>query len=495
MENKFDKEIEDIGWEKMQALLDKEKPIVGFVPPQSGLQLDEAFAPYESQNLGKSGLLRKRWALVALLFLSLAGCSVWSYYFFKIKLENQQAIVLNNASAIENDGQNLTQNNSPVIASDTKKMMEIQELKKGKNNDLTKWSNSKNANLEKQNKLQNIDNQLIIKNNNPNLKTQNVNNNKEISAILIENKDKIVEEKLTNGLNPLNALNRDNKTQNQEEKFVEKNALENAEIIEARLPFETLNPLVFEPIIDAVSSIEGRPSPSINLKENTQKMLQKWQFGFTLGAHTEGVNRFDGYQVGLILRKNLTQKWAFSTGLNYRKSSTKSRKNASFLAADKANASSSVTTPSSSFNLSKVMEVRLKDMQYLELPLMFDHLVNKRLFVSGGIKMSYLLSKNWIKIDTTNANLYVITYSNQSTKASSSSSNLYDKSSSNFVNNSLDFAILGGINYRISRHFDVSVRYDFGLKNIFKQNNVSVYNRYLGLNVNYYFNYPLSFQF
>ena len=34
MENKFDKEIEDLGWEKMQALLDKEKPVVGIIPPQ-----------------------------------------------------------------------------------------------------------------------------------------------------------------------------------------------------------------------------------------------------------------------------------------------------------------------------------------------------------------------------------------------------------------------------------------------------------------------------
>ena len=494
MENKFDKEIEDLGWEKMQTLLDKEKPVVGFIPPQ-----------YIDQKSGKNDSLRKRWALMALLFLSLAGCGVWSYHFFKIKPENQPAIALNNAVTIENNGQNLIQNNSPVIANggrqvienDTKKMTTSEEIKKGKNDDLTKWSNSKNANLEKQNmhnnfidekinKLQNADNQLIVKNINPNSITQNLNFNKENKGVLIENKEQIIDKKLTNGSNASNAVISNDKTQNNEEKFVEKNALENTYKIGERLTLETLNPLIFEALKDSVASISERHT-IVNLKENVSKMLKKWQLGLTLGAHTEGVSSLDGYQIGLILNKNLTRKWAFSTGLNYRKASIKSRQNASFLTAEKASASASVTTPASSFNLTKVVEVRLKDMQYLELPIIFDHLVNKRLSVFGGIKMSYLISKNWVKIDTTTANLYVITYGNVSQKVDKSASSFLDRASSYPINNSLDFAVLGGINYRISRHFDVSMRYDFGLKNILKQNNAAVYNRYLGLNLNYYF--------
>ena len=426
MENKFDKEIEDLGWEKMQALLDKEKPVVGIVPPQ-----------YIDQKLGKNGSSRKRWALMALLFLSLIGGGVWSYNFFKIKTENQQAVASNNACAIENNRQNLTQNNIPDRPIDKRKIIASEAKEKGNNVNLTKWSNSKNTNLEKQNTpnnfidekeniLQNTDNQLIVKNNDPYLVTQNLDS-------------------------------------------------------------ESLNSLSFEPLIDTVLSIDERLNPIINLKENASKMLQKWQFGLTLGINTEGVQRVNGYQMGLILRKNLNQKWAFSTGLNYRKLSTESKDNASFLAAEKANASSIVTLPSSNFNLLKVVEVRLKDMQYLEMPIIFDHLVNKRLSVFGGMKMSYLLSKNWVKIDTTTANLYVITYGNVSQKVDKSTSSVSDKSSSYSVNNSLDFAVLGGINYRISRHFDVSMRYDFGLKNILKQNNAAVYNRYLGLNLNYYF--------
>ena len=495
MENKFDKEIEDLGWEKMLALLDKEKPVVGIIPPQ-----------YIDQKLAINGSSRKRWALMALLFLSLAGCGVWSYHFFKIKPENQPAIALNNAVTIENNGQNLIQNNSPVIANggrqvienDTKKMTTSEEIKKGKNNNLTKWSNSKNANLEKQNmhnnfidekgnKIQGADNQLIVKNINPNSITQNLNFNKENKGVLIENKEQIIDKKLTNGSNASNAVISDDKTQNNEEKFFEKNATENTDKIEERLTFEALNSLVFEPLIDTVSSISERVSLIINLKENTSKILQKWQLGLTLGVNTEGVQSLDGYQMGLVLRKNLTQKWAISTGLNYRKSSIKSKGNVSFLAADKANASSSVTTPSSNFNLLKVVEVRLKDMQYLEMPIIFDHLVNRRLSVFGGVKMSYLLSKNWVKIDTTTANLYVITYGNVSQKVDKSASSFLDRASSYPINNSLDFAVLGGINYRISRHFDVSVRYDFGLKNILNRNNAAVYNRYMGLNLNCYF--------
>ena len=147
----------------------------------------------------------------------------------------------------------------------------------------------------------------------------------------------------------------------------------------------------------------------------------------------------------------------------------------------------SSTLPSSSFYLSKVVEVRLKDMQHLELPIMMNYGINSRFSVFSGVKMSYLLSKNWFNIDTTNANLYVISYSNQSNKIAGSTTNSYDKTAPNSLNNSLDFAILGGMKYRISRRFDVSVRYDFGLKNILKQNNASVYNRYLGLNASYYF--------
>lgn len=487
MENKFDKEIEDLGWEKMQALLDKEKPVVGIVPPQ-----------YIDQKSGKNATLRKRWALMALLFLSLVGCGIGSYYFFKIKPKNQPAIVIDNAVAIEKNSQNLTQNNTPERANDTKKIIENEVQRKGKNDNLTKWSNSKNTNLkkqntpnnfidEKQNKIHSADNQLIVKNINPVSVTQNIDSDKEFQGILIENEEQIIDKKLTNGSNALNAVISDDKTQNNEEKFVKKNALENTDKIEERLTFEALNSLVFEPLIDTVSSISERVSPIINLKENASKMLKKWQLGLTLGVNTEGVQSLDGYQMGLVLRKNLTQKWAFSTGLNYRKSSIKSKGNVSFLAADKANASTGVTTPTTSFNLSKVVEVRLKDMKYLELPMMFDHLVNNRFSIFGGLKMSYLLSKNWVKIDTTHANLYIITSGSVSKKVYNSTSSLSDKSSSYSINNSLDFAILGGINYRMSRHFDVSVRYDFGLKNILNRNNASVYNRYLGLNVNYYF--------
>ena len=410
MKNKFDKEIEDLGWEKMQDLLNKEKPVIGIIPPHLSLR------EYSDQKSGKNGSLRKRWALSALLFLSLAVCGVWSYYFFNIKPETQKSIAIDSALKMEKNNTNLSE-----------KGVNTEGVKYG----LTKLSNSQNSNLNKQNK--------------PNY----FNDNKEIKSNI-------------------------------------KNAPVNAEKIEEKLLFEAIHPLDLEALSDSVSSISEKHHPIINLKENTRKMLQKWQLGLTLGAHTEGVTRMDGYQIGLVLNKKLTQKWAFSTGLNYRKASTKSRENASFLTAEKANSSASVTTPSSSFNLSKVVEVRLKNMKYLEMPIVFDHLVNNRLSVFGGLKMSYLLSKNWINIDTSNANLYIISYSNQSGKKSSSSANAYDISSSNSVNSSLDFAILGGINYRISRHFDVSVRYDFGLKNILKQNNASVYNRYLGLSINYY---------
>ena len=477
MENNFDKEIEDLGWEKMQALLDKEKPVVGIIPPQ-----------YESQKSVRNGSLLKHWALVTLLFLSLAVCGVWFYHSLKNKPLIQESVAMENTTAAEKKAPNLTQNNPIVIASGARQ--------ERKNNDLTKWLNSKNRNLEKQhrlnnsvhekeNKLQNIDNQLIVKNNNPISITQNLDFGKEITVNLNDNKEPIRDKKLTNESNALNAVKTEDKTRNHDENFLEKYVAENAEKIGDRQFFEAINPLVLEASIDSVASIFER-YPIIILKENAHKMLQKWQFGLTLGIHTEGVQHFDGYQLGLIMGKNLNRKWAFSTGINYRKATALSRANSSLLAATADKSNIGVSTPSASFNLSKVVEVRLKNMQYVELPIVFDRLVNKRISISSGLKLSYLVSQNWRTIDTTNAHIYVISYGNQSNTSQAYSLN--DKSFlSNLTTNSLDFAVLGGINYRISRHFDASVRYDFGLKNILKKNNASVYNRYLGLNVNYYF--------
>ena len=223
MENKFDKEIEDLGWEKMQTLLDKEKPVVGFIPPQ-----------YIDPKSGKNGSMRKRWALMALLFLSLIGGGVWSYYFFKIKSENQSAIVLNNASAIENNEQNLTQNKSSEMTNEVRKAIQNEAQQKVENSDLTKRSNFKNLilekynkpdnlNVEKENKIQNIDNQLIVKNIDSELVTMDVDFDKKIKDNLNQNNESIMDKKLTNGLNILNAENVAEKTQNNEDKFVHSN--------------------------------------------------------------------------------------------------------------------------------------------------------------------------------------------------------------------------------------------------------------------------------
>ena len=442
MENKFDKEIEDLGWEKMQALLDKEKPVVGIIPtPKSGLQ--------KSQKSGKNSLMRKRWALAALLFLSLAGCGILSYNFFKLQPKTQQSLAIDNALKMKKNNTNLTENGLHT---------------EGGKDDLTQSL------------------------------TQNLDFDKENKGVLSENKDKIIEINLTDWSNALNALNEDDKTQNHGEKFVEKNVADNAYKIEERLMSEAFNPLIFEPIIDAVSSIVGRPIPIINLKENAYKMPYKWQFGLTLGAHTEGVRNLDGYQMGFIFRKKLNQKWALKWGLNYSKTTAQSHSNSNLLAASIGKSNSSISTPSASLDVSKDVEVKLKNIQYLELPILFNRQINSRFSISTGLKMSYLMSQNWRTIDTSNAHIYVISYGNQSFRDqaySSSNTNL----KSTLKSNALDFAILGGINYHISHHFDVSLRYDLGLKNIFKQSGASVYNRYLGLNLNYYFNYRPSSQF
>ena len=51
-----------------------------------------------------------------------------------------------------------------------------------------------------------------------------------------------------------------------------------------------------------------------------------------------------------------------------------------------------------------------------------------------------------------------------------------------------DFATIGGINFNPTKRIQLSMRYDYGFKNILNRANWTAYNRFLGLNAVYYFN-------
>jgi hypothetical protein len=81
----------------------------------------------------------------------------------------------------------------------------------------------------------------------------------------------------------------------------------------------------------------------------------------------------------------------------------------------------------------------------------------------------------------------------QNTSNKSAASNVvYDLNGANSAKvlglERLDFATIGGINFNPNKRFQVSMRYDYGFKNILNRANWAAYNRFLGLNAVYYFN-------
>lgn len=479
MKDKFDKETEDLGWAKMQALLDEDMPKIGMIPPQY----------VDSDNPSKS-IFQSRWLMIALLLLGFGGCGLWTYQFLNNKAPIEQIIVSNNSTGLESNppisnAQKLHETKKNDNHKTPKKLNPIKEI-----THLTKRLNSTNnlsgktkttySSDEKNNLfIQKADNQLVVKDGTSNSITDKMvdNTEKGVQPNLKNPSEENKNSYLTNGLNVQKSTILLIETNDNE--LINDKATE-------RLTFSAFEGLGIHALTDHLSSNSMHTLPIIRGEKYFPKTNQKWHLGISSGFHTEGVKNFAGYQMGILANRDLNRAFSLSIGLNYRKNTVQSPIAPSFLA-DLSNKNVlSISTSATGFNLTKVGSIELKNMQYAEMPLLINRRVKNRLSVSAGIKMSYLLSKKWSAIDTSKSNTYVINYSN-STKTNGAFNANDPRGTQQLALSSMDFAVLGSIDYRILSELTVSVRYDHGLKNILSNSNTAIFNRYIGFNVHYYF--------
>ena len=208
-------------------------------------------------------------------------------------------------------------------------------------------------------------------------------------------------------------------------------------------------------------------------------------FGIETGIHTEGYKQIDGWQLGVVLSKQFRWNWSVSAGLNFRKTviSTKNSNNSNLKleyyqgAVDK-NASTSFPALTASARLT------LNNLNYLELPLSVNYHINNKWSVLGGIKTSYLVNVHLNQ--TSDSTLYIF---NQSAKQETRLSlDANSKSELQYLGlKRWDFSVIGGIYFKPIDKIQLSLRYDYGFKNTLNRPNWSAYNRFLGVNVSYYF--------
>jgi Outer membrane protein beta-barrel domain len=210
----------------------------------------------------------------------------------------------------------------------------------------------------------------------------------------------------------------------------------------------------------------------------------KTHFGMTTGIHTEGGQKIDGWQIGLMANKYLTKKWAIYAGLNYRKTMVQVD-SLSDLKLGYVSYGSTSTTPVSVQNpsLIPVKKIILKQLNYLELPIGVNYNFNKKWAASAGIKMAYLMSPNvGISADSTVFFLKEAVSNKVANYALDQSNSVAALGLQRW-----DIAAIGGINYNINNKISLSLRYDYGFKNVLNRANWAAYNRFVGFNAVYYF--------
>jgi Outer membrane protein beta-barrel domain len=322
---------------------------------------------------------------------------------------------------------------------------------------------------------------------------------------------------------------------------VDKNetVLEKAEKVEKQVRQTSNLPYAFLPLAKAyVFEIRDTNfninvlQPLLKITTPTKSLPIAW--GITSGAHTEGVKKLNGFQAGLFLNKKMGQKWAIQTGLNYRRNTVQGD-NMTYVELNSSSINTTITPtttpvvttkttttptatttttttitptattittttitptgatttttetiPASTFNLAQGKEIKLKNLNYLELPVTVHYRFSRKFLAFTGVKVAYLMSNSVTTGD--NSKLYVLDIALRD-QANKVSANTYvqGNTAQSLGLNRWDGAIIGGISYNILPKMTVGVRYDFGLKNILNQQNWKAYNRYLGLNLSYNF--------
>jgi Outer membrane protein beta-barrel domain len=485
-DNNINNNLEDKAWASMKVLLDKELP--------------EVVTPTLS-DIDEKEKKKRRFLFFYLFIFGLIGTGLGYYIYAQNKDFNKDKNHFKNSvSSVNKSEQNSISNdiiltkkeeNLPLpqvgtegVTSENNKLTQTNKSVNNLNN--TNSVNSKNnTNLIENEKLQNIDNQVVIKENNIDFNSENNTQNK---SIIEPNKPiGIIENDINSNIK--SDISSVNLIQKNKEITKENNVVIEPKIVEKEEPYI--------PSIKSISSTDLidilQPQPiyfdnknELNKEDKLLKKLskigsKKWSYGLILGLNTEGSPKMLSAFGGVFFQRALSAKWSINTGLNYR-----------ILAKDVANVEylQSALDVSKNINSStvgallKVNKAYLRNLHYLEIPTQINYHFSRKISFFSGVKIGFLVTQS-VGTNSTDQPLFVTTPN----YLSSFDPVIADK---NYTSNDLglskwDLGLLGGVNYNFSKRLSTQARYDFGLTDIYKGNNVTVYNRFIGLNIAYRF--------
>ena len=250
---------------------------------------------------------------------------------------------------------------------------------------------------------------------------------------------------------------------NSQGKFISQKVVEKLNINKLNeLMIDTLN-LAYSSFIIHHSSFNSKP-----------------RFGVETGIHTEGYKKIDGWQLGVVLSKQFRWNWSVSAGLNYRKTAINSDSLTYYQARELSGYNNQVFAQNAVIPANKLTLNRLN---YIELPISLNYSINRKWSITAGIKTAYLARANFnISSDST---LFFLNSKASSGLASADLASLRDVKLLGLKR--WDFAAIGGIYFKPTDKIQLSLRYDYGFRNTLNRPNWSAYNRFLGMNVAYYF--------
>jgi hypothetical protein len=111
---------------------------------------------------------------------------------------------------------------------------------------------------------------------------------------------------------------------------------------------------------------------------------------------------------------------------------------------------------------------------YLQLPVLFDAYLSKRLYVSAGLEFNYRLSENAKQLDE-------FTWNDSEVNVSQvAEDNRYKNEISPDDNNRFNYSYLLGLQYKLTNKFDIGLRYNMGMKELMHVNWVDQYGYSIG---------------
>lgn len=467
MKDNIQKDLEDFGWASMRELLDKEMPLQA-----AAIQSDtEGVATTALASGDKEKGFRKRW-LSLLLLLCFVGCGVASYQFFKSDATAKQSPSI--AASSQQKG-NMPLKGDALIT-DLNSTFETTQ-KPINTTQLSENSLAENDEIILKTPLKNVETQAsesqsAVEVFNKNTVEKPLNDTK-IEFSNSDDKKSVLNEK-----DIKTPLNNDKREENLTQSIVLKEEITTVKRAEIAV-FEPFGAFELTPV--SIKKIVKTPLSATILKPVKRPI----EWGITVGVHSvlnserKWVN---GFQVGSIIQKPLNNKWSISTGLAYR-STVAVGDSLTYFRIENLAQSNTSTVGTASPSLNSAQTIHLNRLRYIEMPLYMTYNLGKRWGFSGGVKGAFLLSKNFT---TGSSNLYVFDPAGQSSKFANNV--VYDTAFGTALGlERWDCGLIGGVQYRPMKHFNIALQYDFGLNNILQKPNWGAYNRYLGLNVNYMF--------